>query len=169
MTHKEYKKLYAEWYELMSAGIDHSEEINFWARCIKESGEPVLELGSGTGRVLVPLLEQGFDIVGIDTSEDMMARCFTIVVNQRNGTLAIGLVLHHALVLNLLDRNAPNQTAAISVGPWLQTVTDTAVFLSDFNSVGRCQDTAGYLLRRITLSLWRQFQTKETTLIRSAR
>ncbi len=78
MEHKEYKKLHAEWYELMSAGIDHSEEIDFLVSCIEESGEPVLELGSGTGRVLVPLLERGFDIVGIDTSEDMMARCLSI-------------------------------------------------------------------------------------------
>jgi len=78
MEHKEYKKLHAEWYELVSAGTDHSEETNFWARCIEESGEPVLELGSGTGSVFIPLLERGFEIVGIDTSEDMMARCLAI-------------------------------------------------------------------------------------------
>ena len=75
MEHKEYRKLHAEWYELVSAGIDHSEEIDFWARSIEEAGGPALELGSGTGRVLVPLLERGFDIVGIDTSKDMIARC----------------------------------------------------------------------------------------------
>ena len=75
MKHKEYRKLHAEWYELVSAAKDHREEIDFWAKRIEESGEPALELGSGTGRVLVPLLERGFDVVGIDTSEDMMARC----------------------------------------------------------------------------------------------
>jgi SAM-dependent methyltransferase len=75
MEHKEYRKLHSEWYELCSACGDHSREIDFWARSIEASGEPALELGSGTGRVLVPLLERGFDIVGIDTSEDMMARC----------------------------------------------------------------------------------------------
>ncbi len=75
MEHKEYRKLHAEWYELGSARMDHTREIDFWASSIKASGEPALELGSGTGRVLVPLLERGFDVVGIDTSEDMMARC----------------------------------------------------------------------------------------------
>ena len=74
MEHKEYKKIHAEWYELVSGGKDHSREIDFWARSIEETGEPALELGSGTGRVLVALLERGFEIVGIDTSEDMMAR-----------------------------------------------------------------------------------------------
>ena len=78
MEHKEYKKLHAEWYELMSARVDHSQEIDFWARCIEESGEPALELGSGTGAKLVPLLELGFEVVGIDTSEEMMARCLAI-------------------------------------------------------------------------------------------
>ena len=76
MGHKEYKKLHAEWYELVSDRIDHNKEIDFWARRIEEAGEPVLELGSGTGRVLVPLLERGFEIVGIDASQDMLARCF---------------------------------------------------------------------------------------------
>ena len=75
MTTKEYRRLHAEWYERVSAREDHTKEIEFLAKCIKASGEPVLELGSGTGRVLVPLLERGFDIFGIDTSEDMTARC----------------------------------------------------------------------------------------------
>ena len=75
MKTKEYRKLHAEWYELSSAKIDHQQEIDFWVRSIETSSEPVLELGSGTGRVLVPLLERGVDIVGIDTSIDMMDRC----------------------------------------------------------------------------------------------
>jgi len=75
MKTKEYRRLHAEWYELVSAAEDHSREIDFWVRSIRAAGEPALELGSGTGRVLIPLLEQGFDVVGIDTSEDMMARC----------------------------------------------------------------------------------------------
>ena len=75
MDRKEYKKLHSEWYELISDGIDHSKEIDFWVRRIEEAGDPVLELGCGTGRVLVPLLERGFEIVGIDISEDMLARC----------------------------------------------------------------------------------------------
>jgi SAM-dependent methyltransferase len=72
---KEYRKLHAEWYDLVSGSKDQTAEINYWTKCIKESGEPALELGSGTGRIYIPLLECGFDITGIDTSEDMMNRC----------------------------------------------------------------------------------------------
>ncbi len=76
MAPKEYKKLHAEWYELRSGSADeHTEELEHWVRLIKEAGEPVLELGSGTGRILVPLLERGLDVVGIDTSTEMTARC----------------------------------------------------------------------------------------------
>ncbi len=78
MKPKEYKSLHAEWYELMSGEKDHSKEIEFLARRIKESSEPILELGSGTGRVLVPLLERGFGISGIDTSKHMLDRCRAI-------------------------------------------------------------------------------------------
>lgn len=75
MRHKEYRKLHAEWYELASAGVDHRKEIDFLAGIIRSAKGPVLELGSGTGRILVPLLERGFDVAGIDTSPDMTARC----------------------------------------------------------------------------------------------
>lgn len=84
MEHREYRRLHAEWYEYMStASPDLDREIDYWARSIEAAGEPVLELGSGTGKVLVPLLERGFDVTGIDTSEDMMARCRAIC--QRKG------------------------------------------------------------------------------------
>jgi len=75
MEGHEYKKLHAEWYELASADRDHSREIAFWEDCIAAAGEPVLEIGSGTGRVLVPLLERGHNVTGIYTSEDMTAWC----------------------------------------------------------------------------------------------
>ena len=50
MEHKEYRQLHAEWDDLVSGGRVHTEEINFWVRSIEASSEPVLELGSGTGR-----------------------------------------------------------------------------------------------------------------------
>lgn len=75
MKHKEYRKLHAEWYELVSAAMGPSKEVDFLGAKIRELGQPALELGSGTGKILIPLLEQGFDVTGIDTSEDMTGRC----------------------------------------------------------------------------------------------
>lgn len=49
---------------------------DFWRdMAVASGGGPILELASGTGRVLIPLAEAGFDVVGIDTSEQMLDRC----------------------------------------------------------------------------------------------
>ena len=48
-------------------------DIPLYAREAVESGGPVLELGVGTGRVAVPTARLGIDVVGIDSSEAMLA------------------------------------------------------------------------------------------------
>jgi SAM-dependent methyltransferase len=48
-------------------------DVDFFVDCARQFGGPVLELGTGTGRVLWPIAAAGFDIVGIDISEDMLA------------------------------------------------------------------------------------------------
>ncbi|MBM4118805.1 class I SAM-dependent methyltransferase [bacterium] len=75
MAQKEYRKLHAEWYELVSAATDPGPEVAYLGAKIRELGQPALELGSGTGKILLPLLAQGLDVIGIDTSPDMTARC----------------------------------------------------------------------------------------------
>ena len=46
-------------------------EIDFYVRHAVASGGPVLELGSGTGRVTWPIGRAGIDIVGLDRSQGM--------------------------------------------------------------------------------------------------
>ena len=41
---------------------------------VDPAGGPLIELGIGTGRIAVPLAEAGFNIVGVDVSEIMLAR-----------------------------------------------------------------------------------------------
>jgi SAM-dependent methyltransferase len=63
---------YAEYYD-----VDHDTQIDiaFYLEYARQWGSPVLELACGTGRVLIPLAEAGFEIYGIDLSENMLARC----------------------------------------------------------------------------------------------
>jgi SAM-dependent methyltransferase len=43
-----------------------TSDLHFWKELASQSGSPVLELGCGTGRVLIPLAEAGCSCVGID-------------------------------------------------------------------------------------------------------
>lgn len=63
---------FAEYYDL-----DHveTEDIPFYLDRAHQCGSPVLELGCGTGRVLVPLARAGFMIHGVDISDNMLAVC----------------------------------------------------------------------------------------------
>ncbi len=51
------------------------EDIGFYLDAARKYGPPILELGCGTGRVLIPLAREGFHITGMDLSEPMLARC----------------------------------------------------------------------------------------------
>ena len=55
-----------------SAGYEH--DIPFYVERARASGGPVLELGCGTGRVLLEIARAGIEIVGVDLSEEMLAR-----------------------------------------------------------------------------------------------
>jgi SAM-dependent methyltransferase len=47
-------------------------ELNLYERHLRS---PVLDAGCGTGRLLAPLRERGFDVDGCDVSADMIERC----------------------------------------------------------------------------------------------
>ncbi len=50
-------------------------DVPFWIDRLAGTAGPVLEVGVGTGRLLVPLLEAGFQVEGFDRSADMLAVC----------------------------------------------------------------------------------------------
>lgn len=47
----------------------------FWQAIAVDASGPLLELGCGTGRVLLPLARAGCELTGLDVSADMLARC----------------------------------------------------------------------------------------------
>jgi SAM-dependent methyltransferase len=50
-------------------------DVDFFVEAAVESGGPVLEVGSGTGRILIPTARAGIRITGLDLSEPMMEVC----------------------------------------------------------------------------------------------
>ncbi len=50
-------------------------DVPFFVEAARDSGGPVLELGCGTGRVLIPTARAGIEITGLDLSPHMLAVC----------------------------------------------------------------------------------------------
>jgi SAM-dependent methyltransferase len=65
---------YAPFYDWENARTLGRRDVPFWRRIAAGAGGRVLELGCGTGRVSVPLSKAGVDLVGIDRSDQMLAR-----------------------------------------------------------------------------------------------
>jgi SAM-dependent methyltransferase len=64
----------AEFYDYVPPYSERTD-VAFWTAAALESGGPVLEIGCGTGRVLVPTARAGIEILGIDLSQSMLAVC----------------------------------------------------------------------------------------------
>jgi SAM-dependent methyltransferase len=50
-------------------------DVDFYLGCAASYGSPVLELGCGTGRILLRLAEAGHRVCGLDLSPHMLGRC----------------------------------------------------------------------------------------------
>ncbi len=51
------------------------QDVSFFVEAAKEADGRVLELGCGTGRVLIPTARAGVEITGLDASRHMLAVC----------------------------------------------------------------------------------------------
>ena len=88
--------LIARWWAEFN--VAKPEELNFFRELVARHGQPVLDLGCGTGRLLVPLAKEGLDVDGCDISNDMIALCSE---KAQSDGLAPGLYVQpmHALDL----------------------------------------------------------------------
>jgi SAM-dependent methyltransferase len=63
--------LVAEWW---AEFVTEGHEIEYFRQFV-ERGQPALDAGCGTGRLLLPWLRAGLDVDGCDVSADMLALC----------------------------------------------------------------------------------------------
>jgi len=71
----DYGRLVAEVYELDKPVGSSFPGLRYYTRQLAGVTGRILEPAAGTGRVLVPLLEAGFAVEGLDVSPDMLAVC----------------------------------------------------------------------------------------------
>lgn len=69
---EEYPEYFARFYDLIYHQIRDGVDNKFYLGKIKNTKGKVLEVGTGTGRLLIEALENGADIYGIDISPSML-------------------------------------------------------------------------------------------------
>lgn len=75
-------------------------DISFYVEEGRRTREHILEVGCGTGRILLPLARAGARITGIDGSREMLARCQT-KLDSEPAELRSRVALQHADVRRL--------------------------------------------------------------------
>ncbi|MEZ5317711.1 MAG: methyltransferase domain-containing protein [Vicinamibacterales bacterium] len=65
---------YAPFYDWENARTLGRRDLPFWRDVVRREGTAALELGCGTGRLIVPMARAGLPMTGIDLAERMLAR-----------------------------------------------------------------------------------------------
>lgn len=65
----------AQAWDVLRGDTSKWDDRFFYLDVIKKYGEPVLDVGCGTGRLVLDYLAQGIEIEGVDNSPDMLAIC----------------------------------------------------------------------------------------------
>ena len=69
----EYYGMLAEFWDLFRGDTSTWEDRFFYLEVVRKYGQPVLDVGCGTGRILLDFMQQGIDLDGVDNSPDMLA------------------------------------------------------------------------------------------------
>src|SRR5258708_26758973 len=74
MASELYDSFIADYYDESPVVSGRLQDVAFYRDAVREFGDPVLELGCGTGRISMALAEAGKRITGLDLSERMLER-----------------------------------------------------------------------------------------------
>ena len=75
-----YDSFIADYYDESPVVLNRLQDVAFYREAARDCGDPVLELGCGTGRVTMAVAEAGKRITGLELSERMLERA----VKKRN-------------------------------------------------------------------------------------
>jgi ubiquinone/menaquinone biosynthesis C-methylase UbiE len=102
MSFSNYGELCTEVYDLTKkVGQSFGGDIEYYTNRLKENGGTTLEAMVGSGRVIIPLLEAGLTVDGMDYSSEMLASCQKRIDEKR-----LSANLYHS---NLQNLNLPQK------------------------------------------------------------
>lgn len=92
----EYRGMLAEAWDLLRGDYSAWPDRPFWRGIIGRQGGSALDVGCGTGRLLLDYLGAGLDVDGVDNSPEMLAIC-------RDKAAAAGIDVEHRLFLQAME------------------------------------------------------------------
>jgi SAM-dependent methyltransferase len=103
----EYGTLATEVYELDKPVGRPSADVGYYTGLLADVSGPILEPAAGTGRILIPLLEAGHEVEGIDSSPQMLACCrqhchdrgLDPVLREADMTVFVQLAAYEAVII----------------------------------------------------------------------
>jgi SAM-dependent methyltransferase len=106
------------------------QDVDFYVAEAKQAREAVLEIGCGTGRILLPIARAGCAITGLDGSPAMLERCRAKLAAEPSTVQSrVGLVQHDMRDFNL-GAVFPLIIAPFRVVQHLITIDDQLRFLA---------------------------------------
>jgi SAM-dependent methyltransferase len=76
-----YERVLAEYYDHVPLYANRAD-VEFYVSVARDANGKILELGCGTGRILIPTAAAGCAIVGLDLSEAMLEKCRAKLAQQ---------------------------------------------------------------------------------------
>jgi len=92
----------ARFYDAENA--EFNEDLELYSELAGETGGPVLDVGCGTGRVMLHLAQEGYRVVGVDNADAMLARGRRKLDVMPDLTSRVTFMHGDALTLDLPDR-----------------------------------------------------------------
>ena len=126
----------------------------FYRAIIEQRGGPALDVGCGTGRLLLDYLQKGLDVDGVDNSPDMLGIC-------RDKAAAAGLDLSARLFAHEMDVLAlPRRYATIFVpSSTFQLLTDPSAGARAMVRFHAHLEPRGVLVMSFMSKLWPGWRT----------
>lgn len=97
----EYRGLMALTWDLLRGDTSGWPDRGFYREAIERFGQPALDVGCGTGRLLLDYLAEGIDIDGVDISPEMLDLCRA---NAARAGLAVNVIAQRMESLDLPRR-----------------------------------------------------------------
>jgi SAM-dependent methyltransferase len=130
----------AEFYDRQYA---ERADVDFWIEEARAAGGPVLEVGCGTGRVLIPTARAGVEITGLDLSASMLDACRERLAREADEVRARARLVQADMRAFELGQGYRLVTTPFHPFQHLQTVEDQ---MSCLRNIYRCLVPGGRLI-----------------------